>query len=119
MAVESELQDVAKVSLREYLTNSCIPQELWDTIEGWLADTGLLSVYLDPEEAIGAWWGSHEADTMGFVINFPKCGILPSEWCPKGTDWDVANGEAKYRFVASCQQLLDHQALEAVYKEET
>lgn len=116
MVEDRKMQTRAAQSLQEFLNDSCIPRELWEEITLWLKDTELDQVYVDPVEAVGAWWGNQEAEKMGLVINFAKCGLMPAEWCPQGEDWKVAQAEAKFRFVASYQQLLDNGALVDIHE---
>lgn len=106
--------EVANQALQETLVNSVIPEEYWSEIISWVAETGLDSVYLDSRDRVGAWWASKEVRSMGYTLNFTKCGKVPSEWFPEGDHWKEAEVEARYRLVASWESLVENGALEKV-----
>lgn len=112
VAPKEETLETAQTVLSDILQRSIIPAEYWDEIGAWLTDTQLDTLYLDGRDRIGAWWAAREVKGMGYGLNFPKSPVMPSEWCPVGDDWEIAEVEARYRLVASWQQLLDTGALE-------
>ena len=73
VGVENPLE-VANQALQETLVNSVVPEEYWSEIMSWVAETGLDSVYLDSRDRVVAWWASKEERSMGYTLNFRKCG---------------------------------------------
>lgn len=110
-AVDNPLQ-VANQALEEALASSVIPTEYWPEIVSWVSETGLDTVYLDSRDRIGAWWATKEVRSMGYTLNFTKCGKVPSEWFPEGDHWKEAEVEARYRLVAAWESLVANGALE-------
>ncbi len=110
-AVDNPLQ-VANQALEDALASSVIPAEYWPEIVAWVSDTGIDEIYLDSRDRIGAWWASKEVRSMGYTLNFTKCGKVPSEWFPEGDHWKEAEVEARYRLVASWESLVSNDALE-------
>lgn len=108
---KERVQKAANQNLQEALEQSVIPQEYWDEIKMWVEETHIDQLYLDSKERLGAWWAAREVKSMGFSINFTKSEKLPSEWFPEGTDWDVAQAEARFRLVAAWEMLLANEAL--------
>ena len=106
--------EVANQALQENLTNSVIPELYWDEIMTWVANSGLDTVYLDSRDRVGAWWATKELRSMGYTLNFTKCGKVPSEWFPDGEHWKEAEVEARYRLVAAWESLVENGALEKV-----
>ncbi len=110
-AVDNPLQ-VANQALEEALASSVIPTEYWPEIVSWVSETGLDTVYLDSRDRIGAWWATKEVRSMGYTLNFTKCGKVPSEWFPEGDHWKEAEVEARYRLVSAWESLVANGALE-------
>lgn len=106
--------EVANQALQETLANSIIPELYWDEIMRWVANSGLDTVYLDSRDRVGAWWATKELRSMGYTLNFTKCGKVPSEWFPDGEHWKEAEVEARYRLVAAWESLVENGALEKV-----
>ena len=106
--------EVANQALQETLANSIIPELYWDEIMRWVANSGLDTVYLDSRDRVGAWWATKELRSMGYTLNFTKCGKVPSEWFPDGEHWKEAEVEARYRLVAAWDSLVENGALEKV-----
>lgn len=106
--------EVANQALQETLANSVIPELYWDEIMTWVANSGLDTVYLDSRDRVGAWWATKELRSMGYTLNFTKCGKVPSEWFPDGEHWKEAEVEARYRLVAAWESLVENGALEKV-----
>lgn len=106
--------EVANQALQETLANSVIPELYWDEIMRWVANSGLDTVYLDSRDRVGAWWATKELRSMGYTLNFTKCGKVPSEWFPDGEHWKEAEVEARYRLVAAWESLVENGALEKV-----
>lgn len=105
---------VAAQALQDTLATSVIPSQYWSEIASWVTETGLDTVYLDSRDRIGAWWAAKEVRSMGYTLNFTKCGKVPSEWFPSGEYWKEAEVEARYRLVASWESLVENGALEKV-----
>ena len=106
--------EVANQALQETLANSVIPELYWDEIMTWVANSGLDTVYLDSRDRVGAWWATKELRSMGYTLNFTKCGKVPSEWFPDGEHWKEAEVEARYRLVEAWESLVENGALEKV-----
>lgn len=106
--------EVANQALQDTLVASVIPEEYWAEIVSWVSETGLDTVYLDSRDRVGAWWASKEVRSMGYTLNFTKCGKVPSEWFPEGDHWKEAEVEARYRLVACWESLVENGALEKV-----
>lgn len=105
---------VAAQALQDTLATSVIPSQYWSEIVSWVSETGIDTVYLDSRDRIGAWWAAKEVRSMGYTLNFTKCGKVPSEWFPEGEHWKEAEVEARYRLVASWESLVENGALEKV-----
>lgn len=109
-----DVEEAAEKTLQEFLNDSVIPKSLWPALLEWLDKTGLSDVYVHAQDAVGAWWGAVEAERLGYTINFGKACCIPSRWCPEGENWEIAQAEAKLKFVEDFQTMLANEALQRI-----
>ncbi len=108
---EKELRRAAKKDLNEWLAQSVVPEEKWTDIKEWIISSGLHEVYLEGNDVIGAWWAFHEAQKMGFDLNFTKASFMPGYWFPEGDSWKEAQANAKLKLVECWGELVQAGAL--------